>query len=109
VSPRARQDTLALAALSVAAGALAADATAGREKAKACAVCHGPMGMSLVPDAPNLAGQPALYLAAQLRAYRSGKRVHEIMSLMAKPLSDEEIDNLAAWFASIAIELKRPP
>jgi len=65
-------------------------------------------GLSTQPDAPNLAGQPALYLAAQLRAYRSGDRRHEVMTLMAKPLTDEDIQQLAAWYASIRIEVKMP-
>jgi cytochrome c553 len=98
---------LLLAALAPAAGA--ADVAAGREKAQACAVCHGQNGLSVAPDAPHLAGQPAIYLAAQLRAYRSGKRAHEVMAVMAKPLSDADIDNLAAWYASIAIEVKKAP
>jgi len=71
--------------------------------------CHGPVGMSMAPDAPNLAGQVESYLATQLRAYRSGRRKHEVMTLMAKPLSDADIDNLAAWFSSIRIEVKQEP
>ena len=89
--------------------AWAGDAAAGRQKAQACAVCHGPSGLSTTPDAPHLAGQPEIYLAAQLRAYRGGKRTHEVMSLMAKPLTDADIDNLAAWFSSIPIEVRRQP
>jgi cytochrome c553 len=53
---------------------------------------------------PHLAGQPALDVAAQLRAYRDGTRKHEVMAVMAKPLTDEDIRNLAAWFASIRVE-----
>jgi cytochrome c553 len=64
------------------------------------------MGISNMPDAPHLAGQPEIYLAAQLRAYRSGERKHEVMAVMAKPLSDDDIGNLAAWFASIKVEAK---
>ena len=63
----------------------------------------------MAPDAPNLAGQVEPYLAAQLNAYRSGRRTHEVMTLMAKPLSDADIDNLAAWFSSIRIEVKQAP
>ena len=81
---------------------------AGRAKAQACSVCHGPPGLAVAPDAPNLAGQPAMYLAAQLRAYRSGARRHEVMSVMAKPLSDDDIANLAAWFAAIRVEATPP-
>jgi cytochrome c553 len=88
---------------------LAADAAAGRSKAQACVVCHGPLGLSIQPDAPNLAGQPAVFLSNQLRAYRSGERRHEVMSIMAKPLSDDDIDNLAAWFSSVRVEAHAPP
>lgn len=80
----------------------------GQQKAQACAVCHGPLGLSHAPDAPHLAGQPALYVAAQLKAYRSGARKHEVMSVMAKPLSDEDIADLSAWFAAIRIEAAPP-
>jgi cytochrome c553 len=88
--------------------AAAADAAAGRQKAVACAVCHGALGLSNAPDAPNLAGQPAAYLAEQLKAYRGGARKHEVMTLMAKPLTDAEIDNLAAWFASLKLQVNPP-
>ena len=89
--------------------AQANDASAGRQKAQTCSVCHGPLGLSVTPDAPHLAGQPAIYLAAQLRAYRSGARKHEVMVFMAKPLSDDDINNLAAWFSSIRIDAQAPP
>ena len=86
--------------------AWAADAAAGQQKAQACAVCHGPQGLATAPDAPHLAGQPELYLATQLRNFRSGKRVHEVMAVMAKPLSDADIADLSAWYASLTIEVK---
>lgn len=88
--------------------AVAADAAAGKAKARACAVCHGPIGISVQPDAPNLAGQPEVYLAAQLRAFRNGERRQEVMTLMAKPLTDDDIANLAAWYSSIRVEAKTP-
>ncbi len=100
--------TALLTASLFAAPALAADAAAGKAKAIACAACHGPLGLSVTPDAPNLAGQPALYLSEQLRAYRDGKRQHEVMTLMAKPLKDDEIDNLAAWFSSLKVQVQPP-
>jgi cytochrome c553 len=86
----------------------AADAAAGRTKAQMCSVCHGAIGISTVPDAPHLAGQPEIYLSNQLRAYRSGERRHEVMAVIAKPLSDDDIANLAAWFSSVRIEAKPP-
>jgi cytochrome c553 len=86
--------------------ALCADAELGRQKAQLCAACHGPMGLSTMPNTPNVAGQPEQYLAEQLKAYRSGKRVHEQMSLLAKPLSDADIANVSAWYASIQVQIK---
>lgn len=79
------------------------------EKARVCAPCHGPQGISVQPDAPNLAGQPRAYLAAQLAAYRSGKRSHEQMGVVAKTLSDADVRELADWYASIAVEAKAAP
>jgi cytochrome c553 len=89
-------------------GAAAADAAAGKALARACAVCHGPTGVSVAPDAPNLAAQPAMYLSTQLRAFRSGERRHEVMNVIAKPLTDDDIDNLAAWFSSVRIDAHAP-
>jgi cytochrome c553 len=80
---------------------------AGKQKAQSCAVCHGINGLSQMPGAPNLAGQPAMYVAEQLKNYRSGKRSHEIMNVIAKPLTDADIINLAAWYASIQIEVRQ--
>jgi cytochrome c553 len=70
-------------------------------------VCHGPLGVATQPETPHLAGQPASYLAAQLKAFRSGVRKHEVMSVIARPLSDDDIDAIAAWFASIRVEASR--
>lgn len=100
---------LALALLGLAGtSAQARDAAAGRVKAQMCMVCHGPVGVSSAPDAPHLAGQPAIYTATQLRAYRSGARKHEVMGVIARTLTDDDIDNLAAWYASIQIEAVEP-
>ena len=111
MSPVARVAGACLAwasARALSAPAAAADAQAGRTKAGACATCHGERGLSTLPNAPNLAGQPAIYLAEQLRAYRSGRRTHEMMTVVAKQLSDADIDDLAAWYASFRIELQGP-
>ena len=78
-------------------------------QAHACAVCHGPSGLATLVNTPNLAGQPEGYLVEQLKAYRSGKRAHEVMAVIAKPLSDADIAELAAWYASIEIEVKPRP
>ena len=90
-------------------GALAADPPPGRGKARQCAVCHGPLGVSSAPDAPNLAGQPRVYLEAQLKAFRDGKRVHQVMTVIARPLTDADISDLAQWYSSLVVEVKEPP
>ena len=81
--------------------ALAGDAVAGKGKAASCAGCHGANGVSNNPMWPNLAGQQAGYLAKQLRAFRDGSRSDPMMGPMAKPLSDADIDNLAAYYSSL--------
>ncbi len=95
------------AVLSLASASHASDLAAGKAKAAtACAVCHGPLGLAMAPNTPHLAGQPQPYLAEQLRNYRSGKRHHEVMSVIAKPLTDPEIDNLSHWFASLQLQVE---
>jgi cytochrome c553 len=97
-------------ALAAAAGPTgAADLEAGRAKAASCALCHGPTGISTVANTPNLAGQPALYIEEQLRNYRSRKRQHDAMAIIAAPLSDADIENLAAWYGSIKIRVEATP
>ncbi|MFT3666399.1 c-type cytochrome [Piscinibacter sp.] len=100
---------LPVGAALVTSAAQAGDAAAGRQKAaQACAVCHGANGLAVAPETPNLAGEPEGYIARQLRAFRSGKRQHEVMGVIAKGLSDEEIDDLAAWFNSIRLTATLP-
>ena len=81
---------------------------AGKAKAQACSTCHGPLGLSQLPNAPHLAGQPEIYVTEQLKAYRSGKRSNEVMNVIAKPLTDEDIGQLAAFYASLVIVVKPP-
>jgi cytochrome c553 len=87
----------------------AADVAAGKAKAQMCAVCHGLNGIAKVPDAPNLAGESAVYTTKQLKAFKDGKRQHEQMSLIAASLSDEDMANLAAWYASLKVTVEMPP
>jgi cytochrome c553 len=79
----------------------AADIKAGEKKAEQCAGCHGAKGISSNAQYPNLAGQQALYLNAQLKAFKAGSRVNPIMQGMAASLTDTDMDNLAAFFASL--------
>ena len=106
---RSRAAAWALVLAVLGGAAHAGDTDAGKAKAQPCAVCHGPLGISTAPDAPNLAGQPAIYLTTQLRAYRSGARKHEVMSVMAKALTDDDISQLAAWFAAVRVAATAPP
>ena len=90
------------AALSVTAfGALAGDVAAGKARSMSCAGCHGANGISNSPMWPNLAGQKEAYLASQLQMFRDGRRANAMMSPMAKGLSDADIANLAAYYASL--------
>jgi cytochrome c553 len=87
----------------------AADAKAGRAlAAQKCQVCHGIDGIAKMPVAPHLAGESDIYLQTQLKSFRSGKRENEMMTVVAKNLSDQDIANLAAWYASIEISVKVP-
>lgn len=61
-----------------------------------------------MPDVPNLAGQSEIYLQKQLRAFRSGERQAPQMSVVVADLTDEDIENLAAWYASIGISVSVP-
>jgi cytochrome c553 len=98
-----------LPALSLIGSAAGQDVQAGRSKAIACQACHGLDGIAKLPDAPNLAGQPAAYLQRELRNYRAGTRRNEMMSVAAKNLSDADIADLAAYYSSIQIEVKAVP
>ena len=76
------------------------DPVKGQALAQVCAACHGVDGNSVVPINPSLAGQHAEYLVGQLRAFKSGGRKNAIMAPMAANLGDEDMKNLAAFFAS---------
>ncbi len=80
---------------------LAGDAAAGKAKSATCAGCHGPAGISSNPMWPNLASQKEGYLVKQMKAFRDGTRTDPMMGPMAKPLTDADIDNLAAYYSSL--------
>jgi cytochrome c553 len=73
-----------------------------------CVTCHGALGMGATPDTPHIAAQPQIYLVAQLKAFRSGARRHEVMNVIARPLTDDEITELAQWYSSVRIEVRAP-
>lgn len=95
--------TLAFALFSCASMA-AGDAEAGKAKAAACAACHGANGVAIAPIYPNLAGQKAAYMVAQLKAFKSGERKganSALMAPMAAPLSDQDMEDISAYFAAM--------
>lgn len=73
----------------------------GRRKANVCAACHGVDGVGRFPEVPHLAGQSAAYLERQMLAYRTGERRNEIMAMVMKYLTDDDIRDLAAHYASV--------
>ncbi len=94
--------TLAVAAtVMMASPVFAGDAAAGKAKTGMCAACHGAAGISAVPMYPNLAGQKATYLAKQLKDFKTGKRKDPVMAPMAAALSDADMANIAAYYASL--------
>lgn len=74
---------------------------AGKARALTCMACHGAEGNSVSPMWPNLAGQNAPYLLAQLKAFKDGSRSDPLMSSQAMMLSDEDMANLAVYFESL--------
>jgi len=84
--------------------ALAADAQAGQQKAASCQGCHGTAGKAAVALYPNLAGQNADYLAHALQAYKKGERSGgqaEVMKAFVAGLSEEDMADLAAYYAGL--------
>jgi cytochrome c553 len=78
----------------------AGNAEAGKAKSATCTACHGPDGNSAAPNFPNLAGQHAGYLYKQLKEYKSGDRQNAVMAGMVAALSDEDMADLAAYYAA---------
>lgn len=75
------------------------DAAAGQAKAAACGACHGADGNSMAPTFPRLAGQNARYIYKQLQDFKAGRRLDATMQGMAAPLSDQDMADLAAYYA----------
>ena len=78
------------------------DAAAGKAEATLCAACHGPVGVSVNPAWPSLAGQQPVYLAKQIRMFRDGERLEPTMQPFVQNLTDQDIDDLAAYYASLS-------
>ena len=86
----------------------AGDPVAGHKKANMCRTCHGIEGLAKIPIAPNIGGEPAAYIVRQLTAFRSGMRIHEMMSVVAKSLDDQTIADVAAWYAEQKASVTMP-
>ncbi|AUT42559.1 c-type cytochrome [Aeromonas sp. ASNIH5] len=92
---------LPLLALAWGHNARAADIEAGKAKAAVCAACHGVVGKASVPVYPHLAGQQEAYLLKQLKAFKDGSRKEPLMVPFMAPLSEADMENLAAYYASL--------
>ena len=86
----------------------AGNITAGRQKALQCQTCHGLDGLSKMPESPNIAGNPEQYLVRQLNAFRRGERKNEMMTVVVQQLSDQDVADLAAYYAAIEVTVKLP-
>lgn len=86
----------------------AGDADNGRVLSRQCSVCHGRDGVSGDPEVPIIAGQHAFYLEKSLKDFREGVREDRRMTLVVQPLTDVQIADLAAWYASIQITVTVP-
>lgn len=92
--------TLGVAGAASAAPVIQGDAAAGQAKSMVCGACHNPDGNSLVPNFPKLAGQGQRYLEKQLQDIKSGQRVVPEMTGMLAPFNEQDLADMAAYFAS---------
>ncbi|SEN14307.1 Cytochrome c553 [Roseovarius tolerans] len=72
---------------------------------EACIACHGADGIAQIEDAPNLAGETVMYIDTQLKAFRTGKRTHDVMSGIAAEMTNDEIRAVAKWYSSVGFEV----
>lgn len=79
----------------------AANIQAGKQAANSCASCHGANGISPNDNYPNLAGQKAVYLEKQMIDFKSKSRVDPIMNSMVAGLTEQQIKDIAAYYASL--------
>jgi cytochrome c553 len=86
----------------------AADIEAGKQKAQGCAACHGADGNGAATIYPRLAGQYADYLLVSLKRYKSGERQNPMMNAMAGPLSEQDMEDIAAYFSQLPGKLGLP-
>ena len=87
----------------------AGDAAAGQARARGCQTCHGANGIASMPNVPSLAAQNEQYLLKALGDYKSGARKDDVMSLIVQSLSDEDVANLAAYYAGLGAAAASAP
>jgi cytochrome c553 len=92
-------------ALSFGTAAAKGNIQAGAKKAAACEACHGKDGNGIAPNYPALAGQYQDYLEQALHEYKDGERTNAIMNGMAAPLTDQDIEDITAYFSSLPSKL----
>ncbi len=95
-----RSPLLALGGVILAGGVSAADLDEGRKLANMCRTCHGIDGYATIPIAPHIGGEPQEYLEAQLMAFKTGQREHEMMTVVTAGLSAEQIADVSAWYSA---------
>ena len=96
------QSTLILlSVMFVSVASAAGDAAAGAKKTVTCMACHGQNGISIAPTYPNLACQKEQYLIKAIHAYKSGARNEPLMKPMVAPLTDADIENIAAYYSTL--------
>ncbi|MFT6625593.1 MAG: cytochrome c553 [Cycloclasticus sp.] len=93
--------SIAILVLLISGNSIAGDVAAGKAKSAQCAACHGASGISPMGLYPNLAGQKEQYLIKQMNDFRSAKRKDPTMQAMSAALTDTDVVNLAAYYASI--------
>lgn len=84
------------------------DPEAGRKIANMCRTCHGIDGYAAIPIAPHIGGEPEAYLEAQLMAFKTGTREHEMMSVVTAGLNAQQISDVAAWYAAHEVRATLP-
>ena len=77
------------------------DAVAGKQKSTPCAACHGADGNSVNPEWPKIAGQAAVYATKHLQFFKQNKRINPLMNSQAMALSEQDIEDLAAYYESV--------
>jgi cytochrome c553 len=106
---RIRDPLLGIALASLVTPLGAADLAAGKAKAEAvCQTCHGLDGRGVSAMVANIGGQQKQYLVKQLSDYRAGRREHAQMSIIATMLSEQDIDNVTEWYASVVATFEIP-